>query len=87
MVEQFGLAMIFFFLKSFKASGLTSATTNGTSGSVRKCEVLSMTIHPCLAALGANSLDTFAPGEKMAMSVSAKSYSAKSATTTDLFSP
>ena len=53
MVEQFGLAMIFFFLKSFKASGLTSATTNGTSGSVRKCEVLSMTIHPCLAALGA----------------------------------
>ena len=46
-----------------------------------------MTIHPCLAALGANSLDTFAPGEKMAMSVSEKSYSAKSATTTDLFSP
>ena len=79
--------MIFFFLKSFSASGLTSATTNGTSGSVRKWEVLSITIQPCLAALGANSLETFAPGEKIAMSVSEKSYSAKSATTTDLFSP
>ena len=46
-----------------------------------------MTTQPCLAAFGANSLEILAPGEKMAMSVSEKSYSAKSPTTTDLFSP
>ena len=40
-----------------------------------------------MAAFGANSLEILAPGEKMAMSVSEKSYSAKSPTTTDLFSP
>ena len=68
-MEQLGLEIIFLFLKFFKASGLTSAITNGTSGSVRKCEVLSITIHPCLAALGANSLEIFAPGEKCYISI------------------
>ena len=44
-------------------------------------------MQPCFAALGANSLEIFAPGEKIAISVSEKSYSAKSPTSTDLFSP
>ena len=49
--------------------------------------MLSITIQPFFAALGANSLEIFAPGEKIAISVSEKSYSAKSPTVMDLFSP
>src|SRR5919205_1078247 len=53
IVEQFGLAMMLRVLKSRSASRLTSGTTSGTSGSMRKCEVLSITTHPRAAALGA----------------------------------
>ena len=87
IVEQLGLEIIFLFLKFLRASGFTSAITKGTSGSVLKCDVLSITIQPFFAAFGANSLEIFAPGEKIAISVSEKSYSAKSPTVIDLFSP
>ncbi len=36
------------------ASGFTSGTTSGISGTIRKALVLSMTTHPALAAMGAN---------------------------------
>ena len=53
MVEQFGLATMFLLWKPFSASRLTSGTTSGTSGSMRNCEVLSITTQPAAAALGA----------------------------------
>src|SRR5208283_474294 len=66
MVEQLGLAMIpLCFLIS---SGLTSGTTKGTSGSIRNCEVLSITTAPALAAIGAHILEISAPGEDKTMS-------------------
>jgi hypothetical protein len=73
MVEQFGFAMIFLVVNALTASALTSGTTKGTSGSMRKCEVLSITVHPAAAAFGANSAETFAPGENNAKSHPLKS--------------
>ena len=55
------------------ASGLTSGTTSGTSGSMRKCEVLSMTTAPAAAAFGANIAEILAPGEDSTMSMPRKS--------------
>src|SRR5882672_7061034 len=54
-VEQFGLAMMFFFVKPATASAFTSGTTSGTSGSMRQAEELSTTTAPALAAIGLNS--------------------------------
>ena len=45
------------------ASRLTSGTTSGTSGSMRKWEVLSITTAPALAARGECSAETLPPGE------------------------
>ena len=67
MVEQFGLATMLR-LHDRSARALTSGTTSGTSGSMRKCDVLSITTQPALAARGAWTAETFAPGENSAMS-------------------
>ena len=53
---------------SAMASGLTSLTTSGTSGSMRKPDELSMTSTPASANRGACAFDVVAPAEKMAMS-------------------
>ncbi len=67
MVVQFGLAMMP--LGRFAiASGLTSETTSGTSGSRRQAEELSMTTAPAAATLGASSLEVEPPAEKITMS-------------------
>ena len=50
------------------ASGLTSLTTSGTSGSIRHADELSITITPAAANLGASSRDEVAPDENKAMS-------------------
>src|SRR4051812_15669228 len=52
MVEQFGLAMIP--LCRATSCGLTSGTTRGTSGSIRKALELSTTTAPARAAIGLN---------------------------------
>jgi len=80
MVEQLGLAMMPRFLYPATASGLTSGTTSGTSGCMRKCDVLSMTTAPALAARGLCSADTFAPGDDSTMSMPSKSKAASSRT-------
>src|SRR5216683_744727 len=72
IVEQFGLAMMPRFWYCAIASGLTSGTTSGTSGSMRKHEVLSMTIAPAFVARGANTADTLLPGEDRTMSMPLK---------------
>jgi len=87
MVEQFGLAMMFFLWKPVSAERLTSGTTSGTSGSIRNCEVLSITTQPAPAALGAYSAETLAPGENRPMSMPRKSKVARSWTSTVRSSP
>ena len=44
------------------ASGLTSETTSGTSGSIRQAEELSTTITPASAKRGASAREVVAPG-------------------------
>src|SRR5208283_4802099 len=58
MVEQLGLAMI----PSFQATscGLTSGTTSGTFGSMRKALELSTTTAPAAAAIGLHSREILA---------------------------
>src|SRR5580765_7229811 len=73
IVEQFGLAMMPRFVYPAIACGLTSGTTSGTSGSMRNCEVLSITTAPALAAFGANTADTLLPGDDRTMSTPRKS--------------
>jgi hypothetical protein len=53
IVVQLGLAMIPFGGAWSRASGLTSVTTSGTSGSIRQAEELSTTIAPAATACGA----------------------------------
>src|SRR3954452_334574 len=53
IVEQFGLAMMP--LCRATSCGLTSGTTRGTSGSIRKALELSTTTAPARAAIGLNS--------------------------------
>src|ERR1700759_689823 len=72
-VEQFGLAMIFFFAKPFTASAFTSGTISGTSGSIRQADELSITTAPAAAIFGDHSLDTEPPADIRQMSVSEKS--------------
>ena len=45
---------------------------------MRKCEVLSITTAPALAARGACTAETLAPGENSAMSTPLKSYLSRS---------
>ncbi len=87
MVEQLGLAMMPRFLYCAIASGLTSLTTSGTSGSMRNCEVLSITTAPALAARGACTAETLAPGENSAISTPLKSKRSRSSTFSTFFSP
>src|SRR5690242_21091620 len=56
MVEQLGLAMIPLCLAT--SPGLTSGTTNGTSGSIRQALELSTTTAPARAAIGLYSFET-----------------------------
>jgi hypothetical protein len=72
-VEQFGLAMMYFFEKPLAASALTSGTTSGTSGSIRQADELSMTTQPRAPILGEYSFDTEPPADIKQMSVSEKS--------------
>ena len=72
MVEQFGLATMPRRMRP-SASGFTSGTTSGTSGSMRNWLVLSITMHPASAARGAWMAETAAPGLNRPMSQPAKS--------------
>ena len=67
MVVQLGLAMIPLG-RWARAWGFTSATTSGTSGSLRQAEELSITTAPAAATLGARALDVSPPAEKKTMS-------------------
>ena len=62
IVEQFGLAMIPLWPSA--ASGLTSATTSGTSSSIRKWLVLSTTTAPASTKRGAHSALIDPPAEE-----------------------
>jgi hypothetical protein len=79
IVVQFGLAMMPLRASAI-ASGLTSATTSGTSGSMRNAEELSITVTPAAVNLGASSREDVAPAEKRAMSSPATSAVAASST-------
>lgn len=48
--------------------GLISGITNGTVGSIRKAELLSITTQPCLRASSVNCLEMLPPALKMAKS-------------------
>ncbi len=63
MVVQFGFATIPLGITR-SASGLTSETTSGTSGSMRHADELSITTAPAAATTGASSRDVDAPAEK-----------------------
>jgi hypothetical protein len=67
IVVQFGLATMPL-LMLFSASGLTSETTSGTSGSMRKADELSTTIAPRAAKRGAHSREIEPPALKIATS-------------------
>ena len=73
MVEQFGLAMMYFFEKPLAASAFTSGTTRGTSGSIRQADELSMTRQPTAPILGDHSFEMSPPADIRAMSTSRKS--------------
>ena len=63
----------------------TSGTTNGTAGSMRKAEELSMTMQPLAAAFGLISRELVAPVDRNRRSVPEKSNVARSRT--DICSP
>ena len=67
IVVQFGFAMIPL-RASPMASGFTSDTTRGTSGSMRQADELSITVAPAAATRGASEREAVAPAEKRAMS-------------------
>ena len=73
MVEQLGLAMMFFLVASLMASGFTSGTISGTSASLRKAEELSITMGPALPIFSDHSLDTAPPADIRTMSTLEKS--------------
>ena len=78
VVEQFGLAMIFFLEKPTIASAFTSGTIRGTSGSMRQAELLSMTTAPLAAIFGDQILDTSPPALINAISTLPKSKVSRS---------
>ena len=80
MVVQLGLAMMPFGGCS-ASSGLTSATTSGTSGSIRQAEELSTTTAPAAATFGAVASEAALPLENSARSSPEKSAVAVSSTT------
>src|SRR4029077_16881298 len=63
------------------ADGFTSATTSGTSGSIRHADELSITVTPTAANRGACTRDAAAPAENSATSSPAGSAVAASSTT------
>ena len=65
--------MMFFLENPAAAAAFTSGTTNGTSGSMRQAEELSMTTQPCAPILGAHSFATEPPADMRQMSTSEKS--------------
>ena len=67
IVVQFGLAMMPFGRLATSAS-LTSATTRGTSGSIRHADELSITAAPASATFGASASEVDPPAEKIATS-------------------
>ena len=77
IVEQLGFEIIFLFLKCSISCGLTSGTIRGTSGSILKEEVLSITIQPFLPAIGAHFSETEEPAENNAISTLEKSKLSK----------
>ena len=78
MVEQLGLAMMP--LCFLMASGLTSGTTSGTSGSRRNVLLLSITTAPAFTASGAITL-LIGPPAKKAICTSLKASPVASSTT------
>ena len=67
IVVQFGLATMPFGMLSSSWS-FTSATTSGTSGSMRQADELSITIAPAAAIAGARSFAAYLPAENRATS-------------------
>ncbi len=84
MVVQFGLATMPLGRWS-SVCGFTSATTSGTSGSIRHADELSMTVTPAAANRGASAREPVAPAENSAMS--SPVGSATSASSTAISSP
>src|SRR3954447_5076120 len=78
MVEQFGFATMPRWPRA--ASGLTSATTSGTSGSIRNADELSTTTAPRSTAIGAHSRERAAPALNSAMSTPSNSSGATACT-------
>ena len=64
---------MFFFFASLIASGFTSGTISGTSGSRRKAEELSITIGPALPIFSDQARDTSPPADISTMSTWEKS--------------
>ncbi len=64
------------------ASGLTSVTTSGTSGSIRQADELSITVAPAAANLGAIAFEVDPPAENRAIWRPETSAVAASSTTT-----
>ena len=63
MVVQLGLATMPLGIER-SASGFTSDTTSGTSGSDRHADELSTTTAPCSTTRGASDREIVAPAEK-----------------------
>ena len=80
-VVQFGLATMPSGWPA-AASGLTSASTSGTSGCIRQALELSTTTAPRSAATGPHSLDTPPPAEKKARSAPSNTSGARARTST-----
>ncbi|COV42344.1 Uncharacterised protein [Mycobacterium tuberculosis] len=68
MVVQFGLAMMPLGRRCASRSKFTSDTTNGTSGSLRHADELSITVTPPAAKRGACTFDMAEPAENNAIS-------------------
>ena len=81
IVVQFGFAMMPFRAER-TSSGLTSLTINGTSGSIRQADELSITTTPAAAKRGASTRDAAPPAENSAISRPEGSASALSSTAT-----
>ena len=82
-VVQLGLEMIPFGLL-FAISGLTSGTTSGTSGSIRKAAELSTTTTPFAAAIGPHSAEISSGTSNMAMSIPSKASGERATTVSSL---
>ena len=70
--------MMFFFVASLMASGFTSGTMSGTSGSMRKAEELSMTMGPALPIFSDHRREASPPALISTRSTDEKSNSSMS---------